>query len=123
MRAATRAVLLFQSDHVAGAHGVLLALAVMPATFTHSHTPQRGVGEAALVLRPLEVRIWFPRFVARSEAEVLIDAIRINDFPRIHLPIGIPDGLEFTKRLDQFGPKHFVEKLGFRLTITVLAGN
>ena len=67
------------------------------------------------------MRLRLPRMVIGAQTQVLVDAIRINDLSRIHLPIRIPDRLELAESLDQFVAKHFVEKFSSRLAVTMLS--
>ena len=64
-----------------------------------------------------------PRTVIRTETQVFIDAIRIDDLARVHLPIRVPNGFEFTKGFNQFWTEHLVEKFRFRLAVSVLTGD
>ena len=121
MSAASRCVFFLVRDHIAGAHRVLLALAIRPPALSHPDATQCSVREAAVVVRKLEVSLWLPRLVGRAEPKVLINAIWLDDLPGIHFPIRVPNGFEFPKSLNQFASKHFVEKLSFGLAVTMLA--
>ena len=59
--------------------------------------------------------------VVGAKAQVLIDAVRINNLAGIHLPVRVPDGLEFAEGFDQFLPEHFVEELSFGLAVAMFA--
>ncbi len=81
----------FARDHVAWAHSVLRAFAVFTAAFSHSHTTQCGMREAAMIVGKLEIGGRIPGMVISSEPQVFIDAIGIDNLSRIHLPVWIPD--------------------------------
>ena len=103
---------LFMRDHKAGTHSVVIRFgSVFPPTFTHANAAQRGVREAAFVVWIFEMSFRFPRVVVGAKPQVFINAIRINYFSRIHLPIGVPDGFEFTECLDQFLSEHLVREI------------
>src|SRR5207249_10929218 len=106
--ATTRGMHLSPPADVALTHCVLLALSVSATTFAHTDTPHRPMGKAALVVRELEIRRWIPWVIVRPQTQVFVDAIGFNDLSRIHVPVWIPNRLEFAKRLDQLRPKHFV---------------
>src|SRR5215469_5492166 len=74
------------------------------------------------VFRKFEMRLRFPRFEIRPQAEIFVDGKGINDLAGIHLVPRIPDGLEFAKCLDQFGTEHFRQHFGLRLAVSMLAG-
>src|SRR5947207_11447312 len=78
----------------------------MPA-FSHSNTTLGGAAKAAVILGKLKVGLRLPRTVVRSQPQIFIQPVRLNQLARIHLPIGIPDRLELAKSLHQLGPKHF----------------
>src|SRR5258708_7920825 len=84
---------------------------IAPA-LAHSNTPQRGGCQAAVVIGKFEMRLRLPRIVARSEAEIFVEAIRIDQLARVHLPIGVPERLKFAKGLHNFRLKHFWQKFG-----------
>src|SRR5438309_2740999 len=77
--------------------------------------------KAAVVLRILEMSLRFPGMVISAEPQILVDAIWIDNLAGIHLPIWVPDRFEFAKGLNQLLTKRFVEELGFRLAVAVLA--
>ena len=116
-RTAASAVLFLARDHEAGAHrsaGHVPALA-------DAHTPNRGVSEPSAVVRIGEVRLHRGRAVVRAEPEVFGDRVRTDHLPRIHLPIGIPDGFELAEGLDDLLPIHLRQELGLGLAVAVLA--
>src|SRR5579872_224364 len=121
VRAATRRMHLFAGDHITRTHCVLSAFAIFAAALSNPNAAQRGMGEAAVIIRELEVCGWVPGMVVRSQSQVLIDVIRINKFSWIHLPIGVPNSLEFPKSLDQLRSKHLVEEFCFRLSVPMFA--
>src|SRR5215475_188003 len=61
----------------------------------YSDAAQGGVCQAAVILRKLEMRGRAPGMVVGAEPEIFVDAVRLDDFPRIHLPIRVPGVLEF----------------------------
>src|SRR5215469_5473525 len=119
----TRGVHLFARNHVTRAHCVLRAFAIFASTLSNSHAAQSRMCKAAIVVGKLEISWRVPWVVVRTETQVLINVIRIDDFSRVHHPIGIPDGFEFAKSLDQLRPEHLVEEFGFRLSVAMLAGD
>src|SRR5579864_6827649 len=122
VRSPARGVPLLMRHHETRAHSVVIRLGcVLPPTFTHAYTAQCGMGKATFVVWIFEMRFWLPWVVVRSKSQVFINAIRINDFSRIHLPIGVPDGFELTECLDQFCSEHLAEKFSTRLPVTVLS--
>src|ERR1035438_2783922 len=88
---------------VAGAHEA----AFFAAALAHSDATQRGLGQAAVVCRELEVSFRLPRSVVGAQAEVFVELVRLDQLAGIHLPFGIPSGLELAKRLNEFRAKHF----------------
>src|SRR5947209_1721226 len=103
MSASASRMHLLARHHIARAHRVLFAFSVLPATLADADTTQGGVRETAMIVREFEVGLWIPRTIVRSQTKVLIDAIRIDDFPRIHHAIRIPYRFELAERFDQFG--------------------
>src|SRR5205823_13748719 len=57
-----------------------------------------------------------------AEPQVLIDPVRRDDLPGIHLAAGIPDRLELPERVDELGSVHLRKELRLRLAVAVLAG-
>src|SRR5215472_9479948 len=84
-------VLLFARDHEAGAHGATLEAAAR----ANADTAQRGAGKTALVVREPEVRFKLRRLVRGTETHVFVHTICIYYLTRVHLAIGVPDGLKF----------------------------
>src|ERR1035441_628514 len=66
------------------------------------------------------MRLRLPRIVARSKAQIFVEAIRIDELARIHLPIGIPKRFELAEGLHQFRAKHLRQKLAARLPVSML---
>ena len=62
------------------------------------------------------------RVVLGAQAQIFVHAIRVDDLVGIHLPAGVPDCLELTKRLHQFGAIHLGQQLRTRLAIPMLSG-
>ena len=63
-----------------------------------------------------------PRIVARAESQIFVEPVGLDHFAGIHLPVGIPDRLELAEGLHQFRAKHFGEKFGAGLAVSVFAG-
>src|SRR5438045_3926298 len=102
---------------VARAHRLLM----LPPAFTDSDVPQAGIREAVSVLEEMEMRVNARWVVVRAKTQVLIDAIRVHEFSRIHLPFRIPHALELAESVEQFVPEHLIKVLSLRLTVAVLA--
>src|SRR5207253_5937968 len=51
--------------------------------------------------------LWLPGTVIRSEAQILVEPVRFDNFAGVHLPLRIPDCFELAKCLYEFCPKHF----------------
>src|ERR1043165_9489030 len=118
MGAAARRMHLLARDTIAGTHR---SDAFAPA-FTDADAALRGAREApVIVARKFEVSLQFRRAIIDSIAEVLIGAISVDDFPGIHLPIGVPDRFELAKRLHQLGSEHLGKQFATRLAVAVLA--
>src|SRR5204863_2431061 len=96
------------------------AAALAPA-LADADTPRRGEREAAAVVGKGEMGERLRRLVRRAEAEIVVNPVRIDDFARIHLSVGIPDALELPKRVHQFGTEHLRQELRPGLTVAVLA--
>src|SRR6185312_17476014 len=118
MGAAARGMLLFPRDAETGAHQAAFVLPALP----DPNAAQGGFGEASVVLGKLEVSLRLPRLVARSQPEVIIHFVRQDDLARIHLPIGIPQRLEFLECRNQFRPEHLRIKLSASLTVAMFTG-
>src|SRR5439155_12381866 len=95
--AATGGVLLLECDHVAGAHGVLLTFAAPTPTLPHADAAQRSALEASLIVGKMKVRPWIQGFVITAQTQIFINPVGVYDLAGIHLPVGIPNGLEFPK--------------------------
>src|SRR5689334_22937919 len=91
MSAAARRVLFFARHHEGRTHRVLVTLAAEPAALSDADTAQRRVREAAAVVRVLEIGLErFGRIIG-AEPKVLVDAVWIDDLPRVHFRVRIPD--------------------------------
>src|SRR5579884_3305329 len=111
MRAAARRMTFFMCDHKAGTHGVVFGLcALLAAALADSYAAQSRMGEAAPVFGILEVSFRLPGMVISSQAQVLVEAMRLDHLARIHLPLRIPDGFEFAEGLDQLRAKDFLQE-------------
>src|SRR4029077_1521151 len=73
--------------------------AFFAAALTYADAAQSGVREAAMILRELEVSLRLPGGVVRAEAEVFVELVGIDQLAGVHLPVGIPGGLEFAEGL------------------------
>ena len=80
--------------------------------FAHSHAAQSGVGEAAVILGKTKMGLWFPGMVPSTEAEILVQPIRLDDLARIHFPVWVPRGFELAEGMQQFRSKHPRQKFG-----------
>jgi len=68
------------------------------------------------------MRLQLRRIVPDVQAQVVVDAVRVDHLAGIHHPVGVPDLLEFSKGLNQLAPIHLLEQFSARLTISVLGG-
>src|SRR5947209_20056299 len=101
VRAPARSVTLFMRDHKTGAHRIALSgFRIFSAALANSDTAQRRVSKAAVVLRIFEMSRRVPGMIVGAEAQILVDAIRVDDLAGVHLPVRIPDGFEFAEGLD-----------------------
>src|SRR5215813_6942018 len=91
------------------------------AALTNADAAQRGVRQAAVILRKLKMRWRTPWMVVRTEAKILVHPIRLDDFPGIHLPVWVPGCLELVECLDEFRSEHLGQKFSTSLSIAVLA--
>src|SRR6266404_2335739 len=117
MGAAAGGVLFVSRDAEARTHDSTFVAAAL----AHSDAAQRSSGQAAVVVGKFEMRLGLPRIISGTEAQVFIEAIRLDELARVHLPIGIPDRLELTEGLHNFRSKHFWKKLGAGLPVSVFA--
>src|SRR5262245_33203347 len=117
-RPSARRVLLLACDQVARAHRPRV---VLPA-FTDADAAEGRPGEAALVLRKLEVRGEPGRVVGRTQAKVGVHRVWIDDLAWIHLAVRVPDRLELPERPDEVVAEHLGQARAARLAIAVLAG-
>ena len=118
MRAAARGVLLLLRGHVAGTHRA----AVHPPAFADADAAQNRAIDASFVFRKLEMRRRQPGMKISAQAEVLGGVVGSDDLAGIHLPIGIPDGLELAECLHELLAEHLRKQLRARLAVAVLAG-
>src|SRR5579884_1202999 len=110
-------MLLFERHAITGAHG----LSVMPATLADADASFCRHGETVPVILEAEVGRGLAWTVISADAEVLVDAKRIDDFARVHLPIRVPGALEFAKRFNDLSAVQLWQKFGLRLAVAVLA--
>src|SRR3954466_1030117 len=103
---------------VARAHGATPLLAAL----ADPHAAPGRLGEAELVLGVREMGVGLGRPVGGAEAEGLIEAVRPDDLPGVHLPIGIEDRLELFEGADELFAVHDGQKLRLALPVAVLAG-
>ena len=68
------------------------------------------------------MRLGLPGIVARAEAQIFVETIRLDELARIHLPIGIPKRLELAESLHEFRPEHLRKKFGAGLAVSMFAG-
>src|SRR5258708_2037138 len=118
MGAATRGVLFFTRGAVAGTH----YSAFFAAALSHANAAKSGIGEIAVVVRKMKMRFRQPGSVIGAEPQVFIDLVRLDQFARIHLPVGVPGRLELSEGLHELGPEHFRQQFRSGLTVTMLAG-
>src|SRR4051812_34403728 len=104
----------FASDHIARAHHS----SRFPAACTDPDTPFDSVAKAAAVIRIVKMSFALRMVEVRTKAEVFIDPIRIDDFPRIHFPVRIPSRFELAKGLDQLRTVHLAEELSPGLSVS-----
>src|SRR5262249_29886350 len=109
----SRGVLLVSGHHEARAHRAPLQMSAL----ANAKAALSGLREAALIVRKLKVGQHGLGVVVRTHPQIGVEWIRVYHFTRIHLPLRIPYGFEFTERLDQFGTKHLGQELGARLSI------
>ena len=80
---------------------------LVPPTFAHTDAAFHCVGKTAFIIRILEICLPLRRIVPFAVTQIFVASIRLDDFARIHFPIGIPDFLKLTESLHQFVAKHF----------------
>ena len=68
------------------------------------------------------MRSHLQRVVISAETQVFAGRIRVDNFVRIHLAVGIPQRLELAERLHQLRAKHFWEQSAARLAVSVFSG-
>ena len=116
-RAPPRGVLLVEGHHVARAHRAALDVAALAG----ADASGGGVGEAPAVLRVGEVRVRLGRVVFHPQLEVGHDPVGLDDLPRVHLPVGVPDRLELPERLHELVAVELGQQLTAGLAVAVLA--
>ena len=115
--AAPGRVHLLLGDHVAGAHRPRVLLAAL----ADADAALGRVGEAAVVVGELEVRLDLGRVVGRAEPEVLARQIRGRPPCAGSSCCRVPDRLELAEGPDQLGPEHLGQERRLRLAVAVLA--
>src|SRR3981081_1562306 len=75
-----------------------------------------------MVIGKFKMGLGLPGIIAGTEAKIFVEAIRLDELTRIHLPIGIPERLKLAEGLHNFRPKHFGKKLGAGLAVSMSAG-
>src|SRR5437763_1299202 len=110
---------LLEGNHVARTHDSL----ILASALSNAHASHRAVPQVAFIFGKLEVCFRLPWPKVRSQPQVLIDRKGINYLPRIHFVLRIPNGLEFTESVYQFGTKHLGQHLGLGLPIPMFTGN
>ena len=58
------------------------------------------------------MRVYLRWVEVGAEPEVLRDAVCVDNLAGIHLPLGVPDRLEFAERLDELIAEHLRQELG-----------
>src|SRR6202171_2812875 len=86
--------------------------AFVAAALADSDAAHGSSGQAAVVVGEFEMRLRLPGIIAGAAAKIFVQAIRLDELTRIHLPIGIPERLKLAEGLHNFRPKHFGKKLG-----------
>ena len=107
MRPPAGGVHLLAGRHVARTHSALLVFAAL----AHANTARRSLGKVAMIVRKQEVGFEVRRIVVGAEAKIFIELVRIDQLAGVHLPLRVPDALEFAKSFDQLRTKHFFEQL------------
>src|SRR5690348_2702300 len=92
------------------------------AAFSNANTAQSCLSKTAVVLGKLEMSLWLPRIVGKTEAQIVVHAVGKYDFARIHSPIGVPQGFEAAKGFHQFWAKHFRQQFSAGLAVAMFAG-
>src|SRR6185437_15621816 len=104
VRAAARAVFFLQRGHIAWTHGARVFFTAR----SQADTAQgKSLGKRTTVLGIFGKGWWLQRLVISGQTQVLGWRIRIDDLTWVHLVVGIPNLLEFTKRVYQLRAKHF----------------
>src|ERR1039458_6187786 len=117
--AAAGGVLFVARDAEAGTHDT----AGVAAALADSNAAQGSGGQAAVIVGKSEMRLGLPGIIAGAKPEIFVEAIGLDQFARVHLPIGIPERLELAEGLHEFGAKHFGKKLAAGLAVSVFAGD
>ena len=108
---------LIERRPVRGAHRCGI---VAPAS-SHPDAAQRGVHQRTVVLvEGIPGRAQADRFAEGREPDVRIERVRVDDFPWVHEPVGVPEVLELAERVHELGTEHRRQKLAPALAVTVL---
>ena len=82
---------------------------------------ERARKAAAFGRDKCEMRCRPRRIIVRAQAQILVDAIGVDQFVGVHFPLRVPDRLEFAERLHQFVAVHQRQEFGLGLAVAVLA--
>ena len=93
--AAAGGVFFFACDPIAGTHDA----AFFATAFANTDAAQGGVRQAAVVGGKLKARLRFPGRVVGAKAEIFVELVGVDELAGIHLPVGIPCGLELAEGL------------------------
>src|SRR5438876_3776149 len=104
--ASTRRMFFLKGHHVARTH----CASVRPAAPSNTDAAQGSGGKTSFIVRKLEMRLDLGWVVLGPDAQVFVQAIRMHNFARIHLVVGVPDGLELAEGLYKFGAVHLGEQ-------------
>ena len=118
VRAAARAVLLFERHHVARAHR---SRVVLPA-LAQADAAQRRSFQRAAIVGKREVRDRPARRVVGPETQVFSWQIRVDQLARIQLAVRIPNRLELAEGGHQLVAEHLRKQRAARLAVAVLPG-
>src|SRR5688572_15732837 len=106
-----------EGHHIARTHRA----AGISSTNACSHTPLRRENEIEPVVRILKVCFRNRRVKVRAKPKVLVEAIRSDEFSRIHFPLGIKDLLELFESFEDLVVVHSRQEFPAGLTVAVLA--
>ena len=68
------------------------------------------------------MRFRLPGSVIGAEPQVFVDLVRLDQFARIHLPVGVPRRLELSEGLHELRPEHFRQQFRSGLPVAMLTG-